>query len=235
MPVTPLAARVLESIVPEDAPFSRPAVVVAPHPDDESFGCGGVIAAKRARGAPVHVVFATDGAASHGSPSLEARAALAARRRREALAALAALGVPAAATTFLDLPDGGAGDAPPEAREAAIERIGEAMERVRAEEVFVTFRRDGHKDHEAAFALARAALQRGGRRVDLYEYPIWLERVEPRTYMRARVVHLDARALEQKRAAVAAHASQLEILPAGFADRFLSGRELFFVLRGVAA
>jgi LmbE family N-acetylglucosaminyl deacetylase len=235
MPVKPIATRVLASIVPADAPFSRPAVVVAPHPDDESFGCGGVIAEKRARGAPVQVVFATDGGASHGSLELKRKEALVARRRREALAALAALGVPEAFATFLELPDGGAADAPPEVREAAIARVCVAMERVRAEEVFVTFRRDGHKDHEAAFALARAALQRCGRRVDLYEYPIWLERVEPPTFMRARVVHLDARALAKKRAAVAAHASQLEILPAGFADRFLTGWELFFVLRGVAA
>ena len=235
MPVTPIAARTLEAIVPEDAPFSRPALVLAPHPDDESFGCGGVIAAKRARGAPVHVVFATDGGASHGSLELKAKSALAARRRGEALAALGALGVPGAAATFLDLPDGAVADIPAEVREAAIARVVVAMERVRAEEVFVTFRRDGHRDHEAAFALASAAMRRCGRRVDLYEYPIWLERVEPQTYLRARVVRLDAPALEKKRAAVAAHASQLAILPAGFADRFLTGRELFFVLRGVAA
>jgi hypothetical protein len=70
--------------------------------------------------------------------------------------------------------------------------------------------------------------------VDLYEYPIWLDRVEPPTFLRARVVRLEAPALAKKRAAVAAHASQLEVLPACFVDRFLTGWELYFVLRGVA-
>lgn len=223
----------LAAIVPSEAPFSRPAVVIAPHPDDESFGCGGVIAEKRARGVPVRVVFATDGGGSHGSLELKAKCDLVARRRREALAALAALEVPASAATFLDLPDGAAADVPEEARAAAIARVCAAMDEVRAEEVFVTFRRDGHRDHEAAYAIARDAVGRCGRRVTVYEYPIWAERVAPRVLLRARGVRLAARALAQKRAAVAAHASQLEILPAGFAERFTTGRELFFVQRGV--
>ncbi len=42
-----------------------PTVVVAPHPDDETLGCGVLIAAKRRLGAEVAVVFLTDGAASH--------------------------------------------------------------------------------------------------------------------------------------------------------------------------
>ena len=37
-------------------------LVLAPHPDDEVFGCGGAIAASLAAGVPVHVVVLTDGA-----------------------------------------------------------------------------------------------------------------------------------------------------------------------------
>src|SRR4029079_2768884 len=43
----------------------RGLVVVAPHPDDESLGCGGLIAAATADGIPVRIVVVSDGAGSH--------------------------------------------------------------------------------------------------------------------------------------------------------------------------
>ena len=41
------------------------ALVLAPHPDDESLGTGGLIAACVAEGRRVHVAVVSDGAASH--------------------------------------------------------------------------------------------------------------------------------------------------------------------------
>jgi hypothetical protein len=40
-------------------------VVVAPHPDDESLGCGGLIAEARAEGRRTRVVVVSDGTGSH--------------------------------------------------------------------------------------------------------------------------------------------------------------------------
>lgn len=40
---------------------SQRLVVVAPHPDDEVLGCGGLIAAARAAGMPVLIIALTDG------------------------------------------------------------------------------------------------------------------------------------------------------------------------------
>ena len=46
-----------------------PALVLAPHPDDESLGCGALLAASFA-GPGAHVICLTDGGASHlGSPT----------------------------------------------------------------------------------------------------------------------------------------------------------------------
>ena len=42
----------------------RPLLVLAPHPDDESLGCGALLAQAFA-GAGAHVACLTDGAASH--------------------------------------------------------------------------------------------------------------------------------------------------------------------------
>ncbi len=48
-----------------DITGDQPFVVLSPHPDDESLGTGGLIAAACARGQRVDVVLVTDGAGSH--------------------------------------------------------------------------------------------------------------------------------------------------------------------------
>ena len=45
----------------DEAALRRPAFILAPHPDDETFGCGGTIARKLAAGATIHVIVMTDG------------------------------------------------------------------------------------------------------------------------------------------------------------------------------
>ena len=68
-------------------------LVLAPHPDDEVIGCGGLAALHLREGRPVHVVVATDGA----------QAGDAAQREAESRAALALLGD--ATIEFLRFPD----------------------------------------------------------------------------------------------------------------------------------
>lgn len=53
-------------------------LVLAPHPDDEVIGCGGLVALHLRDGRPVHVVVATDGAQAGNAPQREeeSRAAL---------------------------------------------------------------------------------------------------------------------------------------------------------------
>ena len=46
------------------------AVVVAPHPDDESLGCGALILEAIADKRPVRIVFVSDGTRSHPTPQL---------------------------------------------------------------------------------------------------------------------------------------------------------------------
>src|SRR5215831_15255807 len=68
----------------------QPAVVVAPHPDDETLGCGGTVVIKKQLGATVRVLMMTDGAASH--PGLIDPEELAAIRAGETRAAVQVLG-----------------------------------------------------------------------------------------------------------------------------------------------
>ena len=91
---------------------------VAPHPDDEVIGCGGLLAAWADRGCAVHVLILTCGQQGSGPAPQAAQADqaeqnpqadpgdltdLAARRRQESLQAAVALGTPQ--PTFLRLAD----------------------------------------------------------------------------------------------------------------------------------
>jgi LmbE family N-acetylglucosaminyl deacetylase len=91
-------------------------LVLAPHPDDEVLGAGGVLREAARRGLPVRVVFLTHGDSNEWSflayrkrPVLTPAGALAmgAIRHQEALAAAAVLGVPAQDLIFLGYPDFG--------------------------------------------------------------------------------------------------------------------------------
>ncbi|HEV7518886.1 MAG TPA: PIG-L family deacetylase [Thermoanaerobaculia bacterium] len=97
------------------APTDR-ILVLAPHPDDEVLGCGGVLQRAVARGIPAEVAFLTYGDSNAWSfltyrlhPVVEPSAArkMGEVRRQEALSAAAVLGVGAERLTFLGYPDRG--------------------------------------------------------------------------------------------------------------------------------
>jgi LmbE family N-acetylglucosaminyl deacetylase len=147
-------------------------LVIAPHADDETLGCGGLIAAQARAGRAIEVIFLTDSAGSHpGHPGL-APGALAEMRRGEALAALAILGLEAGQAQFFGLPDGTLDRLPPAELDAARERLAGRIRALRPEEILVPFRHGGSTEHSAAWELAATALAAagGGR---LLEYPIW--------------------------------------------------------------
>src|ERR1700733_997679 len=75
------------------APQARKILVVAPHPDDESLGCGGLISLSAQAGSSVYIVFVTDGAASHRNSTAWSPARLTAHRELKASRARACLGL----------------------------------------------------------------------------------------------------------------------------------------------
>lgn len=186
----------------------RGLLVIAPHPDDESLGCGGLIAACRAAGLPVSILIVSDGGGSHPGSALFPPAILAALRQQEAIMAAAALGVGPSHVHFGGLPDRSVPMSGYEA-ERACERI--AALAAAADVVAVTWRHDPHGDHKASFALARAAVGRVYG-ASLWEYPIWGLTLPPKMALpgeRPRGVRVRvADHLPAKRRAIAAHASQ---------------------------
>ncbi len=153
------------------AELAASALVVAPHPDDETLGCGGMIALKRRHGASVSVVVLSDGGRSHAFSTQKAEYAdLAAQRASECEAALACLGVPNSNVMQLGLPDGNLTHQQTEGA-AALLRI---IERLRPAQLFVPHLDEPPEDHRAAHRIALAGLAQTSVRPAVFAYPVWL-------------------------------------------------------------
>lgn len=200
----------------------RPFVVLSPHPDDESLGVGGVIAAACAANQRVDVVVVSDGAGSHPRSTRFPPDALVRLRKMETARAAAALGLSPARLTHLDLPDTAVPLRGP-AFEAAVDRIAAVMREAGARTLLVTWGRDPHCDHEAVDAMAKALRARDPD-LKLWSYAIWGRHLAPDTPIdepRPTGYRIDVTPwLAAKHAAIAAHASQMTDLidddPDGF-------------------
>jgi LmbE family N-acetylglucosaminyl deacetylase len=235
-----------------DAVRDQALLVVAPHPDDETFGCGGLIARARAAGCPVTVVVVTDGSRSTESERLS-RADLVDLRRAELRAACDRLGV----TDVVEwgYPDG---DLPPPP--VLADRLAALLADRRPGVVLTPCVQDPHPDH---VAVHRATVRAAGDVPIVLGYPVWTWHAGP-FFLGARTADLPrlhawavrqlwsgrwwripvGRYGEAKRDAVRAYRSQIgnltgepgwSYLPPEFVELFLGADEMFLVLGGVRA
>ena len=197
-------------------------LVLAPHPDDESLGCGGLIAHCVAAGRAPLVVVLTDGTKSHPHSPTYPAARLRAVREREVLDATACLGLAAERVVLLREQDAAAPQEGPEF-DAVVQRL---VQLIRAEAactaILAPWRHDPHGDHKAASRAAAAAATETG--IKHVAYPVWGWTLPPEFPLPTEPVgglRLDVSAvLSAKRAAIRAHRSQYDGLitddPTGF-------------------
>jgi LmbE family N-acetylglucosaminyl deacetylase len=148
-------------------------IVFSPHQDDETIGCGGLIARKRHEGLPLHVVFITDGSLSHPQHPELTPTDIAALRRTEAFQALAILGVESSAIHFLDERDGSLKGLGPMHRDALVEKLAALIDDLRPGEIFLPCHYDGSDEHTATFTCIRDALLHSSHRPNVWQYPVW--------------------------------------------------------------
>lgn len=222
----------MHSVKPQ---FPAPILVLAPHPDDETAGAGGLIARGTASGAAVFLLFLTDGAPRNrrffARGFRGSRAEYRGVRRQEALAATAMLGVPACRLIFCSIPDLELS----RYRRTAAAHLTAAMAAVRPRTLLAPAGENGHPDHDAAHQVAHWALTARRARLgdcEAWEYPLY-------AWHRGRIRYgwlpagpgmvswqMDRPEREAKAAALAAYASQRETLAA-----FPIGRECLRPLR----
>ncbi|MBW4511624.1 MAG: PIG-L family deacetylase [Scytonematopsis contorta HA4267-MV1] len=147
----------------------NPALIVAPHPDDETLGCGGAISLLCGLNYDVRVLVISDGTLSHPRSKKYPADKLRVLRESETLSAVSLLGVENNAVTFLRLPDGSvtADDT------SAVASCKSYLTEIAPKIIFLPWRYDPHPDHRASWKLIQNAL--GGLYLSprQLEYPIW--------------------------------------------------------------
>jgi LmbE family N-acetylglucosaminyl deacetylase len=156
-------------------------LVLAPHPDDEVIGCGGVIQQSLKAGRRVRIAFMTSGdgypqAASVllGKPVDALRredfVRLGQAREAEAIAAARVLGLYEGDLVFLRYPDALLGSLTAEARAAAMRDVRQVLGESAPAQVYVTGRADEHPDHRATNELVGEAVASLGYGGELLTY-----------------------------------------------------------------
>jgi LmbE family N-acetylglucosaminyl deacetylase len=121
-------------------------LVVAPHPDDETLGCGGTLLRHKAAGDALHWVIVTE-----MRPELGYAPAQITRRQSEIKAVADAYGF--SSVTALGFP---AARLDAEPKRNVVARIGEVFTRQKPEVVYLPFPGDAHTDHQVSFESAMA-------------------------------------------------------------------------------
>ena len=228
-------------------------LVLAPHPDDETLGCGATVARTLIGGGEVLVVIATDGrlASMDGDPDV-----MAATRRRELAAATEVLGLTPGQVRALAFPDRDLSGY----EMALTDSLATVVRSWRPTVVLVTAACDPNPDHAALGRAARRAM--AGQAGALFEYMVW-GWMKPTLWLlgslgfsndgrgAARASHAATVRTEgflpTKRAALSCHQSQLApsapavglppgdgILTAEFLANFLESFEVFFPVNAEA-
>jgi LmbE family N-acetylglucosaminyl deacetylase len=134
------------------------ALCVAPHPDDEVLGCGGLLAALVEVGCTVHTLILTCGglgASTEAQGQGPAFAELTARRREESTRAAAELGTPP--PQFLNLEDRGLRYGP-----TLVEVLSEAIQMQAPQVLLLPSLSEPHPDHQATALAGLAAARAAG-------------------------------------------------------------------------
>lgn len=191
-------------------------LVIAPHPDDESIACGGLLLAARDAGAARRVVTLTDG---DNNPwpqrwiekrwriDSAARTRWGARRRAESHAAQEKLGVTAADRFFLGLPDSGLTALLMRGAQTLLGPLRDQIVAFRPTYLALPALADRHPDHSAAHIAVRLALRAADPAPQLLAY-----RVHGENHAQA-LLRIDLSETQRaiKRDAIASHHTQVTL------------------------
>jgi LmbE family N-acetylglucosaminyl deacetylase len=206
-------------------------LVVAPHPDDETLGCGGAIALLCSQQYDVRVLIVSDGTLSHPNSRTHPAPSLQSVREQETLTAMAILGVELEQITFLRLKDGSVPTVTSFNFPKAKTLCQNYLTTVLPDTILLPWRFDPHADHRATWQLIQAAILSLGITPQLIEYPIWdwdTQQQQQRSDL-AQISgwRLDiSTVLERKCQAIAAYRSQLGQLIDDDPDGFCLTTEL---------
>lgn len=148
------------------APPGR-AVIVAPHPDDETIGAFGLIRRLVRSGTQVRIIVVSDGSGSHRGSRAWPPTRLAQARQRETIAAMRLAGLSRAALSFLGFRDGALASLDEDGLASLVRRLATGSP---PDMVVRPSRLDDHPDHRA---VAEACHRAWPARVVQLTYQVW--------------------------------------------------------------
>lgn len=233
--------------------MEKRAVVFAPHPDDETLGCGGTIARKLSEGYDISVVFLTDGRHSlseFGITSMPTPFEMKRIRREDAMRSTRILGLREKDLVFLDFED----KTLRKHEKLVQKRVVEILIDTSPVEVFFPQAKEYNIDHRVTNIIVRRAIEKLSIHPIEYQYiiawkfPLYLlvHVLNQYTFylLVSKVLESDlfyvdiSKFLHLKQMAIEEYKSQTKVLsdeqkrPAlksSFWKRFLENKEKFFV------
>lgn len=220
-------------------------LVIAPHPDDEVFGCGGLIALKLHQGADVDVIFLTNGEGAHRGCCSTSAQDVGYRRKKLAVASAAVLGLQVNRLHWFELPDGAIPRKEHGGFSEAANNLAVLLKKIAPRELYLSHPADVWPDHEASAALVVAARDISGLNCRSFFYPVWMLyglRIRSLlSILRGRVFCLDISTVaDRKQMAIKTYLESTNpscgkpdcgVLPESFVQLFLGSEELFFESR----
>ena len=145
-------------------------VVFAPHPDDETLGCGGTIVKKIKEGCGVYIIFMTDGRHSHSvTISRLTSHELKEIRKEEAKRVGDILGLRQENLIFLDFEDGTLETN----KKKTQEKVVKILKELTPVEVYYPHKKDPQKDHRATNSIVENSIKLLSLHPVKYQYTVW--------------------------------------------------------------
>lgn len=142
-------------------------LIIAPHPDDETLGCGGLIQRLCTLGNPPHIVILTSGEKSHSTCCNIDKSILKKARRHLCSDILTKLNLPATHLHFLDFPDGSISS-----QHGEMSKLENLMKQLSPRTIFIPHRGEGWIDHLVVRELISHIHFTSPPTV--YEYCVWM-------------------------------------------------------------
>lgn len=141
-------------------------LIVAPHPDDECMGTGGLVRRLVCLGYAPHVLFMTQGEGSHGACCDLDASSIKEARKKLAMHVAKVLELPDDHLHWMDFPDGGIGQSV--SKDNLLEGL---MGELSPQIVFVPHWGEGWPDHVNAAKIVKSLVHKNAT---VYEYCVWL-------------------------------------------------------------
>jgi LmbE family N-acetylglucosaminyl deacetylase len=210
-------------------------LVVAPHPDDESLGAGGLLQRIFAQKVPVRILFATNG---ENNPWAQRywerrwvvgrteRTRWGQRRREEALRAIGVLGGTPDSAKFLNLPDLGTTDLLMKGEPALSVLVTAEIREWQPTVALIPTMLDAHPDHSALSVAVSMTLDSAeGASIRTWEYLV--HKPEAPILQKSMRLLLSAEEVERKRQAILCHETQVALSRRRFTS-FAKVEEIYY-------